>query len=287
MAASVSELSGLGLLTWVYPPGLVDRVVAACGRVERRKRLLPARLVVYFVLGLALFSPAPYLEVMRHLVEGLRGAGLLGNWHVPAKSSLFRARDRLGSEPLRVLFATTAKPMATEATPGAFWRGLRLLAMDGTCWDVADSEANEAAFGRPGNGRGTHRSAFVQVSFPEMRSVLTEGQMVLMRGTSTMAAPRKYSLELRERAVRMYRTSDPKPQIKKLAVDLGVHPEALRGWIRQAEADAGERDDRLTTDERAELVALRKENVQLKRANDVLRTASAFFAAQLDPTRPR
>lgn len=101
-----------------------------------------------------------------------------------------------------------------------------------------------------------------------------------------MAAPRKYSLELRERAVRMYRTSDPKPQNKKLAVDLGVHPETLRGWIRQAEADAGERDDRLTTDEHAELVALRKEN-QLKRANDVLRTASAFFTAQLDPTRPR
>nr|WP_309506047.1 transposase [Streptomyces sp. LP11] len=101
--------------------------------------------------------------------------------------------------------------------------------------------------------------------------------------------PEKYSLELRERAVRMYRTSDPKPQIKKLAVDLGVHPEALRGWIRQAEAEAeaGERDDRLTTDERAELAALRKENAQLKRANDVLRTASAFFAAQLDPTRPR
>lgn len=163
MSASVSELSGLGLLTWVYPPGLVDRVVAACGRAEHRKRLLPARLVVYFVLGLALFSPAPYLEVMRHLVEGLRGQGLLGDWHVPAKSSLFRARQRLGSEPLRVLFATTAKPMATEATPGAFWRGLRLLAVDGTCWDVADTEANEAAFGRPGNGRGTGRSAFVQV----------------------------------------------------------------------------------------------------------------------------
>ena len=118
-----------------------------------------------------------------------------------------------------------------------------------------------------------------------MRSVVTEGQMGLMKGTSTMAAPRKYSLELRARAVRMYRTSDPKPQIKKLAVDLGVHPEALGGWIRQAEADAGERDDRLTTDERAELAALRKENVQLKRANEVLRTASAFFAAQLCATR--
>lgn len=119
--------------------------------------------MVYFVLGLALFSPAPYLEAMRHLVEGLRGQGLLGGWHVPAKSSLFRARQRLGCEPLRVLFATTAKPMATEATPGAFRRGLRLLAVDATCWDVADSEANEAAFGRPGNGRGSGRSAFPQV----------------------------------------------------------------------------------------------------------------------------
>lgn len=167
VAASASDLSGLGLLTWVYPPGLVDRVVAACGRSEQRRRLLPARLVVYFVLGLALFSPAPYLEVMRHLVAGLRGLGLLGDWHVPAKSSLFRARQRLGFEPLQVLFAATAKPMAkpmaTESTPGAFWRGLRLLAVDGTCWDVADTEANQAAFGRPGNGRGTGRSAFVQV----------------------------------------------------------------------------------------------------------------------------
>ncbi|MEU9338727.1 transposase [Streptomyces sp. NPDC048290] len=102
-----------------------------------------------------------------------------------------------------------------------------------------------------------------------------------------MAAPRKYSLKLRERAVRMYRTAEPKPQIKKLTVDLGVHPEALRGWIRQSKAGAGERDDRLTSDERAELAALRREIVQLKRANEVLRTASAYFAAQLDPTRPR
>ena len=120
-------------------------------------------MVVYFVLGLALFSPAPYLEVMRHLVAGLRGLGLLGDWHVLAKSSLFRARQRLGSEPLQVLFAATTKPTATESTPGAFWRGLRLLAVDGTCWDVADTEANQAAFGRPGSGRGTGRSAFVQV----------------------------------------------------------------------------------------------------------------------------
>jgi transposase-like protein len=102
-----------------------------------------------------------------------------------------------------------------------------------------------------------------------------------------MPAPKKYPQELRERAVRMYRAADPKPVIRRMAEDLGVHPEALRNWIRQAEADAGERDDRLTTAEREELTALRKENAQLKRANEVLRTASAFFAAQLDPTRTR
>lgn len=156
-------MCGLGLLTWVYPPGLVDRVVAACGRAEHRRRLLPARLVVYFMLALALFSPAPHLEVMRHMVEGLRGQGLLGDWHIPAKSSLFRARQRLGSEPLRVLFTTTAQPMGTEATPGCFWRGPRLLAVDATCWDVADSPANEAAFGRPRNARGHDKSCFPQV----------------------------------------------------------------------------------------------------------------------------
>jgi transposase-like protein len=87
-----------------------------------------------------------------------------------------------------------------------------------------------------------------------------------------------------ERVVRMYRATEPPgPQITRLAIDLGAPAEALRGWIRQAEAeaDADERDDRLTTDERAELAALRKENAQIKRANEVLRTAPAFF-----PRRP-
>ncbi|MFF3460649.1 transposase [Streptomyces sp. NPDC002730] len=79
----------------------------------------------------------------------------------------------------------------------------------------------------------------------------------------------KYPLELRERAVRMYRTTEPKPQIKRLAIELGVHPEALRGWIGQAEPDAGEHDHRHTTGERAELAAPRKENARLKRANEV------------------
>lgn len=77
-----------------------------------------------------------------------------------------------------------------------------------------------------------------------------------------MPAPRKYPLELRDRAVRMYRAAEPKPVIRRMAEELGVHHEALRTWIRQADADAGERDGLLTTVEREELVALRKENAR-------------------------
>ncbi|WP_020124804.1 transposase [Streptomyces canus] len=102
-----------------------------------------------------------------------------------------------------------------------------------------------------------------------------------------MPAPRKYPLELRERAVRMYRTSEPKPVIRRMAEELGVHHEALRNWTRQAETDAGERDGLLTTEEKNELARLRRKVRDPRRANEVLRTASAFLAAQLDPTRPR
>ena len=102
-----------------------------------------------------------------------------------------------------------------------------------------------------------------------------------------MAAPKKYPDELRERAVRLYRESDPKPVIRRLAEQLGVHHEALRNWIRQAEADRGERHDRPTTTESEELRRLRKENAELRRANEILKAASAFFAQEMDPTRKK
>jgi transposase len=100
-----------------------------------------------------------------------------------------------------------------------------------------------------------------------------------------VAAPKKYPDELRERAVRFYRESDPRPVIRRLAEQLGVHHEALRNWIRQAEADQGERHDRPTTGETEELRRLRKENAELRRANEILKAASAFFAQEMDPTR--
>ena len=100
-------------------------------------------------------------------------------------------------------------------------------------------------------------------------------------------APKKYPDELRARAVRLYRESDPKPVIRQLAVQLGVHHEALRNWIRQDQADAGERSDRPTTDMIEENRRLRQENLELRRINEILKAASAYFASELDPTRRR
>ena len=94
-----------------------------------------------------------------------------------------------------------------------------------------------------------------------------------------MAATRKYPVELRERAVRLYRESDPKPVIAQLARQLNVHPEALRNWIRQDEADRGERHDRPTTEMLEENRRLRAEVKELRAVNDVLKAASAYFAS--------
>jgi hypothetical protein len=84
-------------------------------------------------------------------------------WEVPAKGSIFKARSRLGREPLQLLFEATAGPLADQRSPAAFYRGLRLISLDGTCVDVADTPANEAEFGRPGTGRGQGVGAFPQV----------------------------------------------------------------------------------------------------------------------------
>jgi hypothetical protein len=160
----LSDHISIGVLTRVFPPELVDRVVAEAGRRERRQRLLPARVVVYYVLGLALFSAASYEEVMRMLVDGLAWqSGWQRPWQVPSKSALFQARARLGAEPLRALFERVAVPLARPGTAGAFYREWRLVSVDGTCLDVADTTANEAAFGRPGSGRGTGAGAFPQI----------------------------------------------------------------------------------------------------------------------------
>ena len=95
----------------------------------------------------------------------------------------------------------------------------------------------------------------------------------------------KYPAEFHERAVRLARGTE-RP-IADVARDLGVHPETLRSWVRQDEADDGERSDRMSTREREELTALRREVRDLRRANEILKAASVFFARELDQPRPR
>ena len=160
----LSDHVALGVLTRTFPPGLVDAVVRETGREQQRSRLLPSRLVAYYVLAMALFSSAGYEEVMRNLVEGLSWeSGWRQRWTVPSQPAISQARARLGPEPLAELFARACVPLATPATLGAFWRDWRLVSMDGTTLDVADTAENVAAFGRPGSGRGEGVAAFPQL----------------------------------------------------------------------------------------------------------------------------
>jgi hypothetical protein len=162
----LSDHISLGVLTRVFPPDVIDEVLAECGRVEVRHRLLPARVVVYYVLGLALFSTSSYEEVMRMLVSGHSWAsGWSREWSIPTKAALFQARKRLGSQPLRALYDKAAVPLADPQVAGDFYRSWQLMSIDGLCLDLADTDANVEWFGRPPSSRGGGRGG----AFPQVR----------------------------------------------------------------------------------------------------------------------
>ena len=189
----LSDRIAIGVLTSTFPSELVDRVVAEAGRTQQRERLLPARVVVWLVLAMALFGGQSYEEVARLLAGGLGWARRWQQWfRVPSTPAIAKARARLGAEPLRRLFAEVARPLATRETTGAWYRGWRVLAVDGTTLDVADTPANAAAFGRPKTHRGE------QAAFPQVRVVavaecgthaLVDAAMgPLAKGETTLAA---------------------------------------------------------------------------------------------------
>ena len=152
----------MGVLTRVFPPALVDEVIAEAGRTEQRNRALPARVMAYFAIGMALFSEGSYEDVLSQLTDGLSWtSGWEQSYTAPSKSAIFQARARLGSEPLAALFARVAKPIGTPQTAGVYLAGRRLVAIDGTCLDVADTPDNDEHFGRPGVNKG-EKSAFPQ-----------------------------------------------------------------------------------------------------------------------------
>ena len=158
----LSDLVSVGLLARVFPPEVVDEVIAECGRTEQRHRSLPARTMAYFAIGMALHSDGSYEDVMALMTDGLAWVdGEVEAPRLPSKSAIFQARDRLGAEPVEGLFRRVVGPLAVEATPGSWLAGRRLVAIDGTTLDVADTDANDEFFARPGVNKG-ERSAFPQ-----------------------------------------------------------------------------------------------------------------------------
>lgn len=135
------------MLTRVFHRDLVDDILRETGRAGHRTRLLPGRVMVYFVLALCLFFEDAYEEVMRKLVNGLKFLdNWAGDWRVPTSSAMSQARTRLGDKPLAALFDRVAVPMARPATIGAWFHRWRVMAVDGVVLDVPDTAENLAEF---------------------------------------------------------------------------------------------------------------------------------------------
>ena len=160
----ITDYISLGVVSKSFPAEAIEGVLARTGRASLRQRDLPAHVVVYYVIALALYMQSSYREVLRCLLEGiqwLRDPSV--RVRVAGKSGISQARTRLGWEPLRQLHDELVRPVAVRGTRGAWYRGWRLVSLDGSTLEVADEKVNEEAFGRPGASRGV--SAYPQIRF--------------------------------------------------------------------------------------------------------------------------
>ena len=153
----------LGVIARTFPIEEVRRVLAETGKASERQRDLPAQVMVYYAIALALHTGAGTREVLRCLLEGLRWLWGAEAVRVAGRSGISQARTRLGEAPLRRLYEQVVRPVATSATKGAWYRRWRLVSLDGSCLDLADTDGNCRAFGRPEASRG--ESAFPQLRF--------------------------------------------------------------------------------------------------------------------------
>ena len=158
----LTDWISLGVLASSVPRDAVDDAIAAAGKgAKRSDGKLPPHVMVYFMMALALFAGEDYEEVAARLTETLGSWGCWDDsWSVPTSGGITQARQRLGPEPLELLYARVAEPVAGLLTRGAFLRDWRLMAIDGFELDVPDTPANAAAFGY---SSGEDRSAFPKV----------------------------------------------------------------------------------------------------------------------------
>ncbi|NEO17816.1 MULTISPECIES: IS4 family transposase [unclassified Moorena] len=158
----------LKALEAAIPSSAIEQAIADTKAKEERRRALPSHLVVCLIIAMSLWSKASMRTVLKNLVDGLSEAWVrVGKyWRVPCKSSITEARQRIGCQVISRLFHSVVSPLATVDTPGAFLGGLRIMAVDGTLFDVPDTDKNARVFGYPGSRPGT------QTAFPKVRLVL-------------------------------------------------------------------------------------------------------------------
>ena len=190
----ITDHISLGVLATTFPRTIVDKVLEATGKTSIRHREIPAHVVVYYVIAMTLFMEVSCREVLRCLLEGLQWLqGPNAPIKVTGKSGISQARKRLGAEPVKQLHDRVVTPIAIrsdqQTTKGAWYKQWRLVSLDGSTLDVADTEANDAEFGRPGASRGAS-------AFPKIRlvSLVENGTHVLFG--SRMGAYRTSENEL-------------------------------------------------------------------------------------------
>ena len=160
----ITDFISLGVVTKIFPVSAIHGILKRTGKISIRQRDLPAHVVVYYVIALALYMQSSYREVLRCLLEGIKW--LMGPdaiVKVTGKSGISQARTRLGWEPIRQLHDEIVKPIAVESTKGAWYKGWHTVSLDGSTLDIADEVGNEKAFERPSSSRGN--SAFPQLRF--------------------------------------------------------------------------------------------------------------------------
>ncbi len=189
----ITDYISLGVIAKMFPLSAVRSVLAKTEKASIRQRDLPAHVVVYYVIALALFTRSSCREVLRVLLEGIQ-------WlcdpstpvKVASKAGISQARTRLSWQPVKQLHDQLVRPIAVRSTQGAWYRDWRLVSLDGSTLDVADEQANAEAFGRPGASRG--HSAYPQIRFVSLvengTHVLFGNQMDAYRtGEITLAKP--------------------------------------------------------------------------------------------------
>lgn len=159
----------LEALSRFIPPDVIRSVLTQTGRRSQRVRRLPATAVVWLVIAIGIWTDLDIPAIWRQVVGTLQSLFLaLDAKHPPCKSALSQARTRLGSCVTRQLFVATSAPIAFDRTRGAFYKGMRLMAIDGVHFDMPDTPDNAAVFGRPGTRRNGQS---IEGAYPQIHAI--------------------------------------------------------------------------------------------------------------------